>query len=95
MGPQAEVIREVAALMEGVELDDVKAITTARIPLVKCTFRTDEMSIGVRAATTPLPTQTSVLHCACSCTRQHVHHCLAPYTHAKVSLPKFENSLGA
>lgn len=77
MGAQAEAIREVAVLMEGVELDDVKAITTARIPLVKCTFRTDEMSIGVCAATAPLPTQASALPFACACTRQHVHHCLA------------------
>ena len=74
---QAEVIREVAVLMEGVELDDVKAITTARIPLVKCTFRTDEMSIGVRTGTAPPPTQTSALDCARACPGRHMVHALA------------------
>ena len=41
--------------MEELELEGVKAITTARIPLVKCTFRTDDMSIGVQPSAPPPP----------------------------------------
>lgn len=46
-GQKPAIIEEVAELMREAELQDIKAITSARIPLVKCTFCTDDMSVKV------------------------------------------------